>query len=590
MNAKKSFIIILLFLILFSSISIASADDDRSYTIDHAFIDLNIQNNGLLHVEEQLDYSFDGSFNGVYRDIPLKAGESIDNIHVSADGAYPVLQESDDNGYKHLKIYLYSDEAHTRGIKDCDVSVHISYDMKNTVTLFNDVGGLQYKLWGDEWDVGVGKISISVRLPGEEGNEYYLNPQEFNYSSELKGNTITAETTSVPKGEFYELLVLMPLSDFDNATYAKQVDYDGKEMIMKNLNDSVNGRNFWNTAYLILGLLSILSPVVAIVTYIRYGREPKVDYDGIYERDLPSDDPPEIVNAIYATGDIGKPDMDGFEACILNLIDKKVLKLSKVFDENTETNDLYIEFSGDTSGLKSNEKQVYDMLYKFSNGNRLNLSTLNTSLSYESNAKWFMEEFDNWKADVENQVQSKLEEEFNDTGTKITQIIAVGGLIYGILIAILGFMSSLSNGIYSLLGGIFLIVFSVILLKVSDDIFGQWTKKGRVMYLKWKNFKKFLKDNSLINEHPPESIVIWRKYLIYGAALGVADKVYENMKLQETNMNFYDDDIFLYHHYGGYYMMHHAIMTGQSSAMPSSGSGGFGGLGGGSGGGGGGAF
>lgn len=590
MNAKKSFIIILLFLILFSSISIASADDDRSYTIDHALIDLNIENNGLLHVEEQLDYSFDGSFNGVYRDIPLKAGESIDNIHVSADGAYPVLQESDDNGYKHLKIYLYSDEAHTRGIKDCDVSVHISYDMKNTVTLFNDVGGLQYKLWGDEWDVGVGKISISVRLPGEEGNEYYLNPQEFNYSSELKGNTITAETTSVPKGEFYELLVLMPLSDFDNATYAKQVDYDGKEMIMKNLNDSVNGRNFWNTAYLILGLLSILSPVVAIVTYIRYGREPKVDYDGIYERDLPSDDPPEIVNAIYATGDIGKPDMDGFEACILNLIDKKVLKLSKVFDENTETNDLYIEFSGDTSGLKSNEKQVYDMLYKFSNGNRLNLSTLNTSLSYESNAKWFMEEFDNWKADVENQVQSKLEEEFNDTGTKITQIIAVGGLIYGILIAILGFMSSLSNGIYSLLGGIFLIVFSVILLKVSDDIFGQWTKKGRVMYLKWKNFKKFLKDNSLINEHPPESIVIWRKYLIYGAALGVADKVYENMKLQETNMNFYDDDIFLYHHYGGYYMMHHAIMTGQSSAMPSSGSGGFGGLGGGSGGGGGGAF
>ena len=137
----------------------------------------------------------------------------------------------------------------------------------------------------------------------------------------------------------------MPLSDFHDATYAKHVDQNGRDMIMKNLEDSVNGRNFWNTTYLIMGLLSLLSPVVAVFTYLKFGREPKVDYDGIYERELPTDDPPEVVNAIYANGDIGTPNMDGFEAAILNLIDKKVLKLTKQFDENTETNDLYIEFS-----------------------------------------------------------------------------------------------------------------------------------------------------------------------------------------------------------------------------------------------------
>ena len=81
---------------------------------------------------------------------------------------------------------------------------------------------------------------------------------------------------------------------------------------------------------------------------------------------------------------------------------------------------------------------------------------------------------------------------------------------------------------------------------LPNDIFGQWTKKGRLFYLKWSNFKKFLKDNSLINEHPPESIVVWKKYLIYGAALGVADNVYKSMKLQEKNIPAYDDDIFLY--------------------------------------------
>ena len=279
-------------------------------------------------MDEKYDYSFDGKFNGVYRDIPLKAGESIDNIKVHVDRAYAKYEESDDNGYKHLKIYLYTDKAHTKGIRDCDVSVHISYDMKNVVTLFNDVGVLQYKLWGDEWDVGVG--SVNVKLPGDKGNEYFLNPQEFNESSELKGDTITAKTTSIPKGDFYELLVLMPLSDFHDATYAKHADQNGKDMIMKNLNDSVNERNFWNTAYVVLGLLSLLSPIVALFTYIKYGREPKVDYDGIYERELPSDDPPEVVNAIYSTGSIGTPDMNGFEASILNLIDKKVLSIISI--------------------------------------------------------------------------------------------------------------------------------------------------------------------------------------------------------------------------------------------------------------------
>ena len=590
MDVKKTFTVILLFLLLFSTLSAVTADDDRSYTITQAFINLTVEDNGLLHVDEKYDYSFDGKFNGVYRDIPLKAGESIDNIKVHVDGAYAKYEESDDNGYKHLKIYLYTDKAHTKGIRDCDVSVHISYDMKNVVTLFNNVGGLQYKLWGDEWDVGVGSVNVNVKLPGDKGNEYFLNPQEFNESSELKGDTITAKTTSIPKGDFYELLVLMPLSDFHDATYAKHADQNGKDMIMKNLNDSVNGRNFWNTAYVVLGLLSLLSPIVALFTYIKYGREPKVDYDGIYERELPSDDPPEVVNAIYATGSIGTPDMDGFEASILNLIDKKVLSIKTVTNQETETNDLFIKFSENTSGLKSNERHVYDILHRFATDNTLNLSTLNSRLSNESNAEWFMDEYRRWQENVKNEIEPKVEKEFNSTGTTIIAFLGIAGLVIGVIIAVLGFWSELKSGIYAIAGGIFLIIFSVLIMMMHDDKFGQWTPEGRVTYLKWKNFKKFLKDNSLIKKHPPESIVIWRKYLIYGAALGVADKVYENMKLQEKNFNFDDDGIFIYHYYGGYYMMHHAMMSGQRTVNTSSDSGGFGGLGGGSGGGGGGAF
>jgi uncharacterized membrane protein len=176
MNVKKTFTIILLFLLLFSTFSAVAAGDDKSYTIDQAFVDLTVENNGLLHVDERYDYSFHGQYNGVYRDIPLKAGESVENINISVDGAYASHKVSDEDGKKHLKIYLYSDKAHTKGIRDCSVKVYISYDMVGVVTLFNAVGGLQYKLWGEEWEVGVENLYATVTMPGDKNNEYFLNP------------------------------------------------------------------------------------------------------------------------------------------------------------------------------------------------------------------------------------------------------------------------------------------------------------------------------------------------------------------------------------------------------------------------------
>ena len=596
MNVKKTVCIILLIFILFSTITLVSADDDNSYSIDQAFIELTVGNDGMLHVDEIYDYAFEGSFNGVYRDIPLKTDESIDNITVTTDGAYSVTKITEDGNYKHLKIYLYADKAHTQKISDTEVKVHISYDMKNTVTLFNDVAGLQYKLWGEDWAVGVGTINAIIHLPGNKDITYYLNPQEYNSTSALTNDTISLTSNSIPSGEFYELLVLMPLSDFDdNAAYAKHVNENGKEKIMNNLESSVNERNFWNTTFIVLGLLSLISPIIAIIIYFKFGREPKVDYDGIYERELPTNDPPAMVNALIDNShDIGTPNMKGFEATILDLINKKVFELETRSDPNTDLKELYLKLQRDkTDDLAIHENTVFDIMEMFSDSNDIvNLSNLNSDLSDESNAKMFMEEYGEWQNDVKHEYldSEELETYFNNKGAKLMKILGVCGLILGIIIFILGLITNLRSGVFAIGGGIALAIFSFIVMVIPEDIFGQWTEKGRLFYLKWKNFKKFLNDNSLIKEHPPESIVIWKQYLIYGAALGVADNVYKAMKLQEKNISDYDDDLFLYHHYGGYYMMHEAFRTGESAANPSSDSGSFGSIGGGSGGGGGGAF
>ncbi len=593
MNYKQIAGIIVLSLVLLSAVNTTYAED-KDYSIIDALVDLTVHEDGLLHVNESYTYSFKGSFNGVYRDIPLKAGESVENLNVSIDGAYGNYELSDEDGKKHVKVYLWADEAHTQKIHDQKVKITYNYDMKNVVTLFNDVGALQYKLWGKEWDSNVEKIKANIHLPGDKDIIYYLNPQYFNLSDSINGNTINIETKNIPKGEFYEMQILMPLGDFKNASNAKHVDSAGKEKIMQKQADYKSSVAFWQNVFNILSAICVISPFSLVLVYLKYGREPKVEYNGIYERELPTDDSPAIVNALLNRSDIGEPDMKGFEATIMDLIDRKIFKM--IVEEGELTSDLILEFDESRySELSADEEMVYDILNTFAYDNKLNVSQLSSKLSNEYNGRLFAEKFDEWKDTVKEDCigEDKLSSYFKDTGTRISSVFTKGGLVLAAISFLLAVFSDHPASRYALAASVFLGIVSLAIAFIPEDIFGHWTSEGRVYYLKWMNFKKFLKDNSLIKEHPPESIVIWNKYLVYGTALGVADEVYEAMKLYKPEVyedDYYYSDLYRFHSFSGLIMLNSAFNTGVAAANPSADIGDFGDIGGGSGGGGGGAF
>ena len=47
---------------------------------------MQIQPDGSLLVREQITFDFSGMFSGAYRDIPVRTGESIDQVSVSEGG------------------------------------------------------------------------------------------------------------------------------------------------------------------------------------------------------------------------------------------------------------------------------------------------------------------------------------------------------------------------------------------------------------------------------------------------------------------------------------------------------------------------
>lgn len=245
--------------------------------------------------------------------------------------------------------------------------------------------------------------------------------------------------------------------------------------------------------------------------------------------------------------------------------------------------------------LSSSESIIFDTLSQFGTDNVLNLSTLGDEMRSQAVAKWFVKRVKTWKEKVEEESKEKLDMYFNSKGSEIAKYLGFFGFIAGIILLIIAMsFTTYEIRIEGLNLSVIIIITGVVAFVLPDDYLGSWTREGRIMHMKWENFKNFLKDNSLISEHPPQSIVIWKKYLIYGAAMGIADEVYKSMQTQIPDISQYDSDgLLLYHSYGGVSTMDSAIKSGEYWADPpdsGGGSGGSGGFGGGSGGGGGGAF
>ena len=597
---NKLIMSILIFLLMLSLVPASFADDDREYYINGADIDVYVLENGLLHIKETFAYEFEGEWNGIYRDIPLVTGTgkytSIENLKTIAKGAYPYRTEVSMNGdTEHIKIYLSSDPAKQVKIKNRKVNVTLEYDFINQTNIYNDIAEVHYKPWGDGWEKKVPKVTARFHLQSQKGVEYWINPSYFKGDDSWNGNTLTVETTAINPGEWFELRILIPKNQFDsNAPYANNIHQDGKSKIEQIQKDEAAREAWQNKLYTLLSIAFFVSLIIPFLIYFLLGREPKIEYDGEYERELPTDDSPAVVNALTSVGitGVGTPDMNGFKATVMDLINRGYFKLEQASVEN----DTILQFSDkNPNDLGKSEKIIYNLFKRYSYNGEFSLNDFSDRMLNESNAIDYRSAYSNWVGSVENNDigNNNSEKMFIGTGNILIAIYAV----LGVLVAGLFFFVTMNNSLpaantlfwASIVFGIICIA-CLIMCFIFPSIGGRWTKEGRTYNAKWNNFKKYLTDFSMIKEYPPESVTIWNHYLVYATALGVADEVIKNMKMSVPPEELTHNDLYRFHSYGGYAILSTSMNHGATTGTTSSSGGGFGGSGGGGGGGGGGAF
>src|SRR5262249_55311566 len=127
----------------------------KSYSLPAANVAVRVAPDGSLLVREDITFAFSGSFEGAYRDIPLRSGESIDRVSVaegstlyrpggntklgSTDrpGTYGVERSSD--RVRIVWHYQASDEQRTFTIR---------YRFRGLAIAYDDVVDVDLQVWG----------------------------------------------------------------------------------------------------------------------------------------------------------------------------------------------------------------------------------------------------------------------------------------------------------------------------------------------------------------------------------------------------------------------------------------------------------
>ncbi len=593
---KKNYLFLFIFFLILPPVFA------KSYHISNADLEVIVLNNGLINVTETRTYDFTGCYSIIYRNIPEYNDSKVLNFKGSSEEKFTLYEENRKEEY-------YYEYRFTKEQCDKKVTVINSYQMNKVINTYDDVSELHFMFWGDE-EPRTKELSFTLVLPDKVIN-YWIHPF-YGFGQEYIGedNKVFYKTSSsLPAGRWVEVRAIFPRINTDNVNIKEG---NGREKI-ENIEKKYRFRNLVSIIINYSSPIIFLLPIILyLYLYYKHGLEPKVMYNKPYEREPPTEESPAVVNAKINSDKNAQPNIDAFLSTIFDLVNKGYINLSEIsyyekrFLGEKEVSDIvFTILDKDESELADYEKDVIKFLRKHAkfqkSENKVYWKKMEKKLKTRSYGLKFRKFFNKWK----NKVDDKVDEDkhFIPKGKNAFNFFAT---IYVLLLVIFlynsgGLLSYLNNveafyintrmiNYMSIAG----LVITIILAALPAVILGRRTREGTIYYLRWMKFKEFLDDFSLLKEHPPGSVEIWEKYMVYAITLGVADKVIKVMKLYIPKKSRRTHYTYFYGRPRMFYSMHSIFYASSRTTKKSSssyGSGGFGGggFGGGFGGGGSGA-
>ena len=322
----------------------------REFSISKVDIDASVTSDGTLRVQESRTFDFDGSFNGVYWELPsglntsngryvklniLAAGEGtasdLSSFTESDSGGDNTYSVSDGSSITTLKIY----SAHA----DESVTFTIVYEATGIVTRWQDTGELYWKFVSDGWDVESQNVTCTLHLPvaagesvsaGENVRAWGHGPLDANVS--FNSDDVVFSVPGVGTSEYAEMRVMFPtswISACEESSMSRASTILSEEQQWADEANEKRAAARRNTALAVAvpGALAVASAAVAVLTRHRYNKETAPEFQDLYFRDVPADDHPAVLGALYHNGQAGAEELT---ATLMRLTDSGVVRLDKV--------------------------------------------------------------------------------------------------------------------------------------------------------------------------------------------------------------------------------------------------------------------
>jgi uncharacterized membrane protein len=157
----------------------------RSYHISRFNSNIHVAEDGSARVEEQITFVFSGTYQGIYRDIPVDyPGPSGSNytlfvkiLSVTGDSGDTLkFEKKSSGGFLHLKIYV-------PGATDAERTVNIEYSVANGTRFFADHDEFYWNVTGNDWPVPIEQATAIIFFPAEASGKLRAQASEGMYGS-----------------------------------------------------------------------------------------------------------------------------------------------------------------------------------------------------------------------------------------------------------------------------------------------------------------------------------------------------------------------------------------------------------------------
>ena len=517
---------------------VASADDD--YEIKQMYEHVTVNSDGSAMIRYDLIYDFDDDMNGVYvsqetdQDVKL-IGSPTATVNGQSVGSYSAgsrygLEQKRDGDVTQFRVHYPVKADHT-------YQVAWTYQLANVAKRYQDVGEINWKIIGANWQTDLQHTKIVIQLP----KMTYQTLQAWTHSKsatkfvvDKQAGTLTYEKARVNPDQPVEVHTMFDQAALSTATQRtgnrRAAILDQERAIAERAektakrDKAMQGYVTW-LAILPFGLLIRL---IALWRRIRVQNKHIIETPHNYE--LPSDLPPAVVG--WQLRDSGAAVSTLFSATLMDLLAKRVLIVSEELTKKWRKTNYRIQLDH-TTAFNDFEETLLTILF----GEQVEIGKSIQTQTMQDGESAFAKRYTNKIDRFEDQVRRAAKPVNlidHDAVSQLTQwqvwtivaavaVVVINGAVWVMSSAhIAGWFIGVSVGLSVLI--------AVVAFAMAVKIRQIYTVEGWPIAEAWFGFGRMLRDVGQFEVKQVPDVMLWDRYLAYAVVLGVADKVADALR------------------------------------------------------------